>query len=149
MQVYQFSAKSGFNRSVITVHTNIFAKKIASCINLQLPIVILEKSILLDMLHHKTCRYINFQQNRVNRSVITVHTNVFTRNRKLHKFATTNSNFLKLTLSDMHHRKTYMYINSTYMYINFQQNQISRSVKTVHTNLFAKKCKLHNCATCN
>ena len=32
----------------------------------------------------------------------------------------------------MHHRKTYMYIN-------FQQNRVSRSVKTVHTNLFAKK----------
>ena len=31
----------------------------------------------------------------------------------------------------MHHRKTYMYIN-------FQQNRVSRSVKTVHTNLFAK-----------
>ena len=28
------------NRSVITVHTNVFAKKIASCINLQLPIAI-------------------------------------------------------------------------------------------------------------
>ena len=40
----------------------------------------------------------------------------------------------------MHHRKTYMYIN-------FQQNCASRSVKTVHTNLFAKKCKLHNFAT--
>ena len=26
------------NRSVITVHTNVFAKKIASCMNLQLPI---------------------------------------------------------------------------------------------------------------
>ena len=34
--------------------------------------------------------YINFQQNRANRSAITVHTNVFAKNRKLHKFATTN-----------------------------------------------------------
>ena len=42
----------------------------------------------------------------------------------------------------MHHRKTYMYIN-------FQQNQVSRSVKTVHTNVFAKICKLHKFATCN
>ena len=40
----------------------------------------------------------------------------------------------------MHHRKTYMYIN-------FQQNWVSRSVKTVHTNLFAEKCKLHKFAT--
>ena len=32
------------------------------------------------------------------------------------------------------------------MYINFQQNRVSRSVKTVHTNLLAKICKLHkNC----
>ena len=42
----------------------------------------------------------------------------------------------------MHHRKTYMYIN-------FQQNRVSRLVKTVYTNLFAKICKLHKFATCN
>ena len=35
----------------------------------------------------------------------------------------------------MHHRKTYMYINS-------QQNRVSRSLKTVHTNLLAKICNL-------
>ena len=40
----------------------------------------------------------------------------------------------------MHHRKTYTLIN-------FQQNWVSRSVKTVHTNLFAKKCKLHKFVT--
>ena len=48
----------------------------ASCINLQLPIVILKK-INFDMHHHKTYMYINFQQNRVCRSVKTVHTNLF------------------------------------------------------------------------
>ena len=47
---------------------------------------------------------INFQQNLPNRSVITVHTNVFAKNRKLHEFATTNKNLKKSTLSDMHHR---------------------------------------------
>ena len=31
------------------------------------------------------------------------------KNRKFHKFATTNRNFKKSTLSDMRHRKTYMY----------------------------------------
>ena len=31
----------------------------------------------------------------------------------------------------MHHRKTYLHIN-------FKQNQVSRSVKTVHTNVFEK-----------
>ena len=45
------------------------------------------------MHHHKTYMYINFQQNRVSRSVKTVHTNLFAKNGKLHKFATTNSNF--------------------------------------------------------
>ena len=52
--------------------------------------------------------YINFQQNWVSRSVKTVHINLFAKNRKLHKFATTNSNFFKSIVSDMHHRKTYM-----------------------------------------
>ena len=42
----------------------------------------------------------------------------------------------------MHHRKTYMHIN-------FQQNWVRSSVKTVHTNLFAKKCKLHKFVSCN
>ena len=48
----------------------------------------------------------------------------------------------KKTLSDMRHRKTYMYVN-------FQQNWVNRSVKTVHTNLFVKKCKLHKFTTSN
>ena len=39
--------------------------------------------------------------------------------------------------SDMHHP-------AMYMYINFQQNQASRSVKTVHTNPFTNNHKLHN-----
>ena len=37
----------------------------------------------------------------------------------------------KSSISDMQHRKTYSYFN-------FQQNWVSRSVKTVHTNVFAK-----------
>ena len=90
---------------------------------------------MFDMHHYETYMYINFQQNRANRSVITVHTNVFEKHRKLHKFATTNSIFFTSTLSGMHHRKTYMHIN-------FQQNRVSRSVKTVFTNLFAKICNL-------
>ena len=53
------------------------------------------------------------------------------KNRKLRKFASANRNVITWTLSDMHHRKTYMHIN-------FQNNRISRSVKTMHTNLFAK-----------
>ena len=87
--------------------------------------------------------YINFQENRVKTQVMTVLTSLFAKKRKLHKYATTSNNFKKSTLSDMHHRKTYMHI------INFQQNRVSRSVKTVHTNLFAKSCKLHKFVTCN
>ena len=48
--------------------------------------------------------------------------------------------FLKVSISDMHHR-------ITYMYINFQQNWSSRPVKTVHTNIFAKYCTLHKLTT--
>ena len=44
---------------------------------------------------HKAYMYIDFQQNRVCRSVKAVHTNLFAQYRKLHKFATTNSNFEK------------------------------------------------------
>ena len=67
-----------------------------SYINLQLPILILKKSIFLDMHHHKTYMYINFQQHLVGRSIKTVHTNLFEKNLKLHKFATTNSKFEKI-----------------------------------------------------
>ena len=50
---------------------------------------------------------------------------------KFDKFATTSGNFEEIKYSDMQHRKTYNYFN-------FQQNWVSRSVKTVHTNVFAK-----------
>ena len=35
------------------------------------------------------------------------------------------------------------------MYINFQQTLVSRSVQTVHTNIFANNGKLHKFATTN
>ena len=41
-----------------------------------------------------------------------------------------------MIISEMHHRVTYMYVN-------FQQHRVSRSIKIVHTNLFANKRKLH------
>ena len=77
------------SRSVKTVHTNLFAKN-ASCINLQLPIIILKKSVLLDMHHHNTYMYINFEQNQEKTQVMTART-IFCsqKNRKLHKFAST------------------------------------------------------------
>ena len=72
--------------------------------------------------------YTDFEQNRVCRSVKTVHTNLFAQYRKLHKFATTNSNFEKkqTILLDIHLHKTYIYINS-------QQNQVKTQVMTVTT----------------
>ena len=81
--------------------------------------------------------HINLQQNQVSRSVKTVYTYIFVNSRKSHKFATANSNFEKAILLEIHHRETHMYIN-------FQQNRVCRSVKTVHTNLFAKNRKLQN-----
>ena len=48
--------------------------------------------------------YINFQQNRANRSVITVPQMYLQKNRKLHEFATVNNFFFKSTFLDMHHR---------------------------------------------
>ena len=47
------------------------------------------------MRDRKKYMYINFHQNRVCRSVKTVRTNLFAQYGKLHKFATTNSNFEK------------------------------------------------------
>ena len=49
-----------------------------------------------DMHHCITYMYGNFKPNRVSRSVKTVHTNLLAKHRKLHKFATTNSNFEKI-----------------------------------------------------
>ena len=63
-------------------------------------------------------------------------------NRKLHKFATTNSILKNMIISDMHH-------HITYMYINFQQIRVIRSVKTMHTNIYANNRKLRKFATTN
>ena len=64
-----------------------------------------------------------------------MHTNLFAKNRKLHNLQLPILILKKSIISDMHH-------GATYMYINFQQNQTSRSVKTVHTNLFANNHEL-------
>ena len=73
-----------------------FTKNILNCINLQVPNEIFSsKSIFSDMQHRMTCIYINFQQNRLSKPVKSVHTNLFAKNHKLHKFATANSNFEK------------------------------------------------------
>ena len=77
-----------------------------------------------------------FYKHRI--TVISQHSqkllNFSTNTIKLHN-STTNNNFEKKFISDMHHR-------TTYMHSNFQQNRVSRSVKTVHTNLFEKKLQI-------
>ena len=78
--------------------TQIYLQKVASCINLQILIVILKKLIISDMSHREMYMHINFQQTRVSRSVKTVHTNLFAKNGMLSKFATTNSNFEKKSI---------------------------------------------------
>ena len=60
---------------------------------------------------------------------------------KLHN-STTNKKFEKKIISDMHHR-------TTYMHSIFQQNRVSRSVKTVHTIYLQNFCILHKFVTCN
>ena len=67
----------------------------------------------------------------------TVYRNIFAKNRKSHKFATTNSEFEKKRLF----RKCFIVL-CTCISI-FRTIGFFRLVKTVHTNLFAKKyCKL-------
>ena len=111
------------SRSVKVVHTQI----IASCINMQLPIVF----FLIKYFRHASSHNVHVYQlfrkfGSVNQSK-TMHTNLCLKNRKLHKFATTNKN-----LKSIHFR------HASSMYIIFQQNLASRYVKTVHTNLLAK-----------
>ena len=65
-----------------------------------------------------------------------MHTNLFAKNRKLHNFQLPILISKNSIISDIHHR-------AMYMYIYFQQNHASRSVKTVHTNLFANNHELH------
>ena len=65
-----------------------------------------------------------------------MHTNLFAKDRKLHKLQLPILISIKSIISDMHHP-------AIYMYINCQQNQASRSVKTVQTNLFENNHKLY------
>ena len=97
------------------------------------------KTLIISGMHLRiTYTNNNFQQNRVSRSVKTVelHTNLFAKNLKLYKFATTSSNFEKYDY--FRHTSSY----NVHLY-QFQQNRVSKSVKTVHTNLFAKNIKLY------
>ena len=82
--------------------------------------------------------YINFPQNQVKTQVMTLYTSLFSKNRKLHKFATTNNILFKSTLSDMR----IIVKPLTYMHINFQQNWVSRSVKPSAHKFICKKLQI-------
>ena len=73
--------------------TQMYLQIIASCINLQLPTVVLKKKlIILDMHHHITYMYLNFQEiGLVYQSKLCTQLclQIIV---SLHKFATTNSN---------------------------------------------------------
>ena len=88
------------------------------------------------MNHRRTYMHINFQQNWVSRSVKTVHTNLFAQYRKLHKFATTNSNF-----EENQSFLTCIIIKHTCISI-FSKNRVKTQVMTVLTSLFAKKSQV-------
>ena len=92
--------KNRVNRSVKPGAQIYLQKKIASCINLQLPIVTLKKSTPSDMHHRKMYMYMNFQQYRVSRSAKTVDTNLFAKYCIILQIA--KMNFEKSRLSDMH-----------------------------------------------
>ena len=84
------------------------------------------------MHHCKTYMYISFQQNRVSRSVKTVHTSIFAKICKLHKFATCNKNFEKALLSDMHHPLTDIHAH-------FEINRPVRYRNTAKRNYFHRR----------
>ena len=72
------------------------------CTNLQLPIVILKKSVISDTHLRITYTCISIFSNiGLDSSVKSVHTNIFAKSRKLHKFANTNSNFEKKHASSL------------------------------------------------
>ena len=122
------------SRSVQTVHTNIFANnrnlhKFAT-INSNFKKKSLFRHASLYNVHvYQFLAKLGWYVSLENRA----H-NLFAKNGKLYKFATTNSNFEKKNFLDMHHKM--------YMYINFQQNRINRSVITVYTNVFRKKMQV-------
>ena len=87
------------------------------------------------MNHRRTYMHINFQQNWVSRSVKTVHTNLFAQYRKCINLQLPIEILKRINFLDMHHHKTYMYID-------FQQNRVKTQVMTVLTSLFAKKSQV-------
>ena len=83
--------------------------------------------------------YITFQQSRVIRSVISVHTNLFAKIFQLHKLETSNNNILEID----------SFRQASSFILIFSKIGLVDPVKTVHTNLFAKIFNLNKFAIFN
>ena len=79
--------------------------------------------------------YMIFQQNQVSRTVKTVQTNLFANNSKLNKFATCNSNFEKLLLSDMDHLISHILVNFKINRQSFQRYFYRRRTDIASDNI--------------
>ena len=88
-------------------------------------------------MHHGKYLHVDFQQTWVSRSVKTERTNIFANVCKLHKFATIT--IIYFLINYFKHASS-----KTYMYVIFWQNRVSRSVITVHTNIFAEMASCIN-----
>ena len=89
---YYGDDKSNRDTVIVVKRVSSLAKTIVvDVIVIYIPRIPLWYFLLWASMHHrKTYMHINFQQNRVSRSVKNVHTNfICEKNRKLHKFATT------------------------------------------------------------
>ena len=92
-------------------------------------------------MHHRiTYMYINFQPNRVSKTVKPCAQIYLQKITSYINFATILIIFFNQLL------QTCITIKRKYQ---FSANRVCRSVKTVHTNLFARNCKLHKFATTN
>ena len=110
--------------------SQIYLQKTSSCMNLQLPILVLKRIIMSDMPHRITSIYINFQQNQYCRLVKIVLINLLQKH--------TDCISLQLPIVILKKIDYFKHASRiTYMYINCQKNQVCRLVKTVHTNLFS------------
>ena len=94
------------------------------------------------MRHHKTYMYINFQQTRVSRSVITVHTTLFVR-----KDASCINLQLPIVILKDRSFETCVIVKRTCISIFSKLGLVDQSKQCTQIYL-QKNCKLHKFATC-
>ena len=82
-------------------------------------------NIISDTHHRITHMYVTFQQNLVSRLIKNrARKFICKKSQVATTTTTTNSNFAKIDYSDMHNRKTYMY-----MHISFKPNGVTDHLK--------------------